>query len=103
MKETNLQTFILSEYYSSVLYFDRISFFLLKIPNKKKEIQALLEIFHQEISQFFNSQFLSSPLKKLENENSQILYKELKKIFDLTTQFFNLTIEEDFQKRTFIP
>lgn len=103
MKEKNLQTLILSEFYSSVLYLDRISFFLLKIQSKKNDVYFLLQEFHQEISLFFNSQFLLPPLKKQKNENSQDLYQELKKVFDLTTQFFNLSIQEDFQKIIFVP
>lgn len=103
MKEKNLQTLILSEYYSSVLYLDRISFFILKIQHNKKESQSLLTEFYKEVSNFFNSQFLHPPLKRLENESSQNLYQELKRVFELTTKLFNLSIEEDFQRQIFIP
>jgi tetratricopeptide (TPR) repeat protein len=103
MKEKNLQTLILSEYYSAILYFDRISFFLLKIPGKNQEIESILKHFYREILVFFNSQFCISPIDNLENENAKFLYQEIKKICHLSSEVLNLTIKEDFQIRVFLP
>jgi len=103
MKEKNLQTSILSEYYSAVLYLDRISFYILKIDRNKKELHLLLKDFYTQISSFFNSQFLICPLQDLNHENSKNLYLEIKKVFNLTIQLFNLSLTEDFQKQIFIP
>lgn len=103
MKEKNLQTSILSEYYSAVLYLDRISFYLLKIDQNKKEVHQLLKDFYLEISSFFNSQFLIHPLEDLNYESSKNLYLEIKKVFNLTIDLFNLSLTESFQKQIFIP
>ncbi len=103
MKEKNLQTSILSEYYTSVLYLDRISFYLFKIDHKKKEVHDLLKDFYRQVSSFFNSQFLIPPLQDLNRESSKNLYLEIKKVFNLTIQLFNLSLTEDFQKQIFIP
>ena len=103
MKEKNLQTLILSEFYSSILYLDRIYFFLLKIPQKEKQVLFLLQDFYQQITTFLNHQIILFPFKNLENKNCENLYLEIKKVLELTTQFFSLSDEEDFQKKIAIP
>ncbi len=103
MKERNLQTLILSEYYSAILYLDRVAFLLSKIHHPKKEIDECLKRFYLQILNFFNSQFTIPPLLDFENLSEKNLYSEIKKICDLSLMALNLPLSDDFNNKVFIP